>query len=307
MARLRQQLAMAGVLVLGGLAAVSPAHVGAVEPKVIRQGEQSVVVREAPAIKRPKGDKRLADGREARGERNIRAAWFSDPTDRYQLSAFASSEHAGSLMVATSDRRLHKLTLPPEAVFEDREPRIWDVDGDGFDEIVVVKTSLKEGASLAVVVVQGDQIRIALETAPVGPKGWLNPAGIGDFDGDGRPDIALVRTPHRLGALEIWTFRGGRLVALLREPDVSNHAKGSAHLKLAAVADFDGDGVVDLAIPAFDRRVLRVLSFKGGKLREISRTALPGLASEDFAVAAHEGRRAVKVGLLNGRVVTVVP
>lgn len=297
--------AAGGALGLAFLSATYRSH--AVEPKVIRQGEQSVVIREAAGIRRPKGDKRLPDGREARGERNIRAAWFSDPTDRYQLSPFETQQHAGSLMVATADRRLHKLVLSEEFVFEDREPRIWDVDGDGLDEIVVIKTSLKDGATLAVVAVQGDQIRIALETAPTGPKGWLNPAGIGDLDGDGRPDIALVRWPHTQGMLEVWTIRGNRLVRIYEGGDASNHAKGTTFLGLAAVADFDSDGVADLAVPALDRRVLRALSFKGGRMRELSRTPLPGPVVEGISVVRHEGRAAVRLGLMNGRMVTVVP
>lgn len=279
----------------------------ATEPKVIRQGEQSVVVRNASPIRKPHGDKRLADGIEARGERNIRAAWFSDPTKRYQLTAFATELHAGSLVVATSDRKLHRLVLPEDSVFEDRMPRIWDVDGDGLDEVVVVRTSLKDGAALAVVAVQGDQIRIALETTPTGPKGWLNPAGIGDFDGDGRPDIALVRDPNTLGVLEIWTLKGGRLVQMLRTSDASNHVKGGPHLGFAAVADFDGDGIADLAVPSFDRRALRILRFRGGRLQEISRTALPGPVIEGVTAVTHAGRMAARVGLMNGRMVTVTP
>lgn len=281
---------------------------GAVEPKVIRQGEQSIVVRENPGIRRAHNDKRLPDGREARGERNIRAAWFSDPTNRYQLSPFPTETHAGSLFVATSDRRLHKLALPEDSVFEDREPRIWDVDGDGLDEVVVVRTYLKQGAALAVVAVQGDQVRIALETPPTGPKGWLNPAGIADFDGDGRPDIALVRNPHTEGRLEIWTLKGGRLQRIAEENDVSNHVRGSVHLKLAAVADLDGDGIADLAIASFDRRALRMLSFRsGGGAREVGRFVLPGAAAEDFSAVSHGGRAGVRVGLANGRSITVAP
>ena len=59
-----------------------------------------------------------------------------------------------------------KLTLPTTHVFEDREPRLADLDGDGTDEVLVVKTDRTAGAALAVVAVHGDALRIVAETPP---------------------------------------------------------------------------------------------------------------------------------------------
>jgi hypothetical protein len=258
--------------------------------------------------KRPRADSPLPDGKVARGSRNIVAAWFSDPTPRYRHFVLGSEHEAATLVVSTSDRRVLRLTLPPDSVFEDREPRIADVDGDGQDEVIVVKSYTKSGAALAIAAVRGNALEIAAETPPIGtPFRWLNPAGVGDLDGDGRPDIALVRTPHAGGELRILTLREGRLVETQAEDDVSNHALGSRHLRLSAVADFDGDGVVDLAIPSRTRREIRFLSFKGGRLREIDRIALPAAASEDFSVVTKDGRTAVRVGFSSGRSIIVAP
>ncbi|HXF53711.1 MAG TPA: VCBS repeat-containing protein [Hyphomicrobiaceae bacterium] len=258
--------------------------------------------------KRPRIDSPLPDGKVARGSRNILAAWFSDPTPRYRHFVLGSEHEASALVVSTSDRRVYRLTLAADSVFEDREPRIVDVDGDGNDEVIVVRSYIKSGAALAVAAVRGHALEIVAETPPIGmPFRWLNPAGVADFDGDGRPDIALVRMPHSAGELRILTLRDGKLVEIQAVDDVSNHALGSRHLQLSAIADFDGDGVADLAIPSRTRHELRFLSFKGGRLREIGRAALPAAASEDFSVVTKDGRKAVRVGFSSGRSILVAP
>jgi hypothetical protein len=259
-------------------------------------------------LKRPKFDTPLPDGKVARGKRNIAGAWFSNPTARYRHFALGGEHEAETLVVSTADRRVFLLTLPADSVFEDREPRLADVDGDGRDEVIVVRSYLKLGAALAIVAPRGNGLEIIAETPPIGqPFRWLNPAGVGDFDGDGQPDIALVRMPHIAGELEVWTLRDGTLVQTFSGDDVSNHAAGSRHFKLSSVADFNGDGITDLAIPSFDRRALRFLAFNGGRLTEFARIALPAAAAEDFGVVESDGRAAVAVGLNGGRSVVVKP
>jgi len=59
------------------------------------------------------------------------------------------------------------------------------------------------------------------------PNRWLNPLGVGDFDGDGRLDIALVATPHIGGRLRLYRYQPGRLTLFAERSGVSTHRIGS--------------------------------------------------------------------------------
>ena len=135
---------------------------------------------------------------------------------------------AGSLVIEARDGKRHIVQLGADAVFEDLEPRLADLDGDGHDEIIVVKSYLKRGSSLAVIALQDGKYQIVAETPPIGrPQRWLNPAGIADFNGDGKADIALVRMPHSLGRLELWSWRDRQLRKTAELADAANHVAGT--------------------------------------------------------------------------------
>lgn len=248
----------------------------------------------------------ILDLRVARGTKGIAEAWLSKSTDRYKHFVLGARYEAASLSVRLADGRVLSLTLPDNQVFEDRQPRLADLDGDGHDEVVVVRSDQRFGAALVVVGVHGGVLRIVAESESTGyANTWVNPAGIADFDGDGRLDIAAVQMPHVLGRLRLWTLRGDRLVETARIENTSNHVAGSPQLGLSAVADINGDGVSDLILPSKDRLTLRILSFKGG-VKEIGRATLPSAAVADFSLSGERGRYTVDVGLTDGKRHTVV-
>lgn len=253
--------------------------------------------------KNPEGA--VADGIVAIGTRDIARAWFADPTDAYDHGVLGDKIESSTLVLERRDGRRETVKLNGDAVFEDLEPRLADLDGDGRDEVVVVKSYLKRGSALAVIAERKGKYEIVAETPPLGePHQWLNPAGIGDFNGDGKVDIALVRQPHAVGALELWSWIGGGLRKTAELADAANHIAGSRAQQMSATGDFDGDRVPDLAVPSLDRSRLRLVSFMPA--HEIASVALPEKAATNLGLVPIENSPpAVVVGLADGSLVAV--
>lgn len=249
----------------------------------------------------------LPDLRVSHGKKDIADAWFADPTHRYRHYVLGSRYEAGALKVRTRRGKILTFRLSKRSVFEDREPRLADLDGDGRDEIIVVRSYLDGGAALAVFGIRHHRLARLAETPHMGgPYQWLNPAGIADFNGNGLMEIAFVRKPHVLGQLELWSYRSKHLRRIAKIRDTSNHVGGSTQMGLSVVADFNGDGVADLALPSMSKRTLRFLSFRSG-IKEIARKSLPAAAVSNFKLVTRKGRPAVDVGLSGGRRIVVSP
>ncbi len=160
--------------------------------------------------KRPAGI--LPDGDITYGNRNIKAAWLTGTTRRYDHGVLGDDIEATGMAIELAGGRRLELKLGPQSVFEDRLARLADLDGDGKDEIIAVRSYLDKGAALAVAKPGPQGLRIIAETWPIGiPHRWLNSVGVGNFDGNGRAQVALVKTPHIGGKLEIYALESGSL------------------------------------------------------------------------------------------------
>lgn len=153
----------------------------------------------------------------------VKEARFADPTWRYDHHIFGKLPDWESLHITGHDGQVFGITLPETHVFEDLEPRLLDVNGDGDAEVVVVLTDVERGASLAIY----DEAGLVARTEPIGQSHrWLAPVGVGDFDDDGRVEIAYVDRPHLKRDLVFLRLDGDRLTEVGRSGDVTNHRIG---------------------------------------------------------------------------------
>lgn len=218
----------------------------------------------------------LPQSRVAKGSRNIREAWLASPTHRYRHGVLGDNLEAARLSVETVDGVHLSVDLPPSRVFEDLEPRLVDLNRDKLDEIMVVESDTALGASLSVYgIVDSRLVRTAATPFLGQPNRWLNPVGVGDFDGDGRLDIALVATPHIGGLLRLYRVEGDRLALFAQYSGVSTHRIGSTDLGLGRVVPaLPRDR---LLVPNQARRELMLLEWTGHQWQEIARVELPGV------------------------------
>jgi len=144
------------------------------------------------------------------GAQTIIGATFEGPTDRYGHGVLGDAIEYTELVIETEDwahKTRYRITLPADHVFEDLEPRLWDITGDGKPEVVVIETDMALGGSLSVY----DQNGLVGQTAHIGRTNrWLAPVAAADFDGDGRVEVAFVDRPHLGGGFGAGR-RGGRI------------------------------------------------------------------------------------------------
>lgn len=194
---------------------------------------------------------------------------FSEPTNRYPHNVLGSLPGFGALEVTFEDGTALRLALPENRVFEDIAPRLWDIDGDGTPEIVVVESDQRLGARLTAWTARRDSagapaLSLRAATEFIGTRfRWLAPAGIADFTGNGMPEIAYVEMPHLARRLVLVRLEGERLAPVARLGGVSNHRIGEDFIT-GGVRECGGRP--EVLLPSADwQRVLRV-TFVDGQL-----------------------------------------
>ena len=159
----------------------------------------------------------------------IVAARYAEPTGRYPHGVLGDAVEHGALEVTLASGARHRARLPTVLVFEDTEPRLADLDGDGAAEVIVVESHADLGARLAVWGLVDGRLARRAATDPIGTRfRWLAPAGAADLDGDGRVEIAAVDRPHLARILRVWRFDSGpdRLTPVAEAAGFSNHRIG---------------------------------------------------------------------------------
>ena len=206
-------------------------------------------------------------------------AWYSGLSDAYGH---------GVLGDALEPTRLHLLRDGSEVtveagaqhVFEDIAPRFTDVDGDGRDDLIAVRSNFRKGGQLVIYSDREGHLKPLAMTPYIGTRNrWLAPAGAADFDGDGNVEVAFVDRPHLAKTLRIWQFADGdfREIATLR--GVTNHRIGEDYITGGSRDCGQGPDIV-----LVDAGWQNILSVRMEDEQVVARTIAPFAGRESVAV-----------------------
>ncbi|MDV7338035.1 hypothetical protein RYZ26_00410 [Terasakiella sp. A23] len=198
-------------------------------------------------------------------------ARFSLPTERYDHCVLGDCIEYGAVEAIMDDGNILAFRLDEDSVFEDITPRLIPMGLNGRKAILVVRSYLDRGAALALLEVRGGKLKIAAESEAIGTAHrWQNPIGTGDFDRDGKLEIASVIKPHLSGHLTLFERRGSKLVIDKSTFAYSNHKLGSSELDLHEIMDWNGDKTPDIILPDVTRTGLKVVTFQSGEAEVIA-------------------------------------
>ncbi len=200
---------------------------------------------------------------------DIAKAWYDKDSDIYGHRIMGRIAEHLRLNAELADGTVVTLDLAaggrPDHVFEDMAPRLADMDGDGLRELIVVETDVTAGAALAIYGLRDGRLEKLAETPHIGsPFRWLAPVGVGDFNGDGRMDVAYIDRPHLAKLLRVWSFDGSSLTEIARASGLTNHRIGD---EVIAGGVRTCGGQDQMVMLTGDWKRIAVARFAGGGLK----------------------------------------
>ncbi len=238
----------------------------------------------APALACAPSDSFPASVVTAPGGSGLDRAWFSGPTDIYDHGVLGDAIEPSLLIIAgpgLPDAGCATVAAGAGHVFEDTAPRLVDLTGDGLVEIIVVRSSVTQGAQLAVYGLHDGDIALIAASPYIGQKNrWLAPVGVADLDGDGAMEVAYIDRPHLARTLVILRWQEGALVKVAAASGLTNHRIGEPDI---------GGGIRDcgqgpeMVLAAADWSRTLAVRFADGNVR--ARDIGPYASRESFATA----------------------
>jgi hypothetical protein len=218
----------------------------------------------------------------------IKTAWYDDATTRYAHGVLGDAIEAGALHAKTTEGQTLSITLETAQVFEDIQPRLADIDGDGRNEIITIRSHNQKGAQIAVYGITKDSpnsLSLVASTPYIGQAHrWLAPVGIADFDNDGAMDIAYIDRPHLAKILRVWSYRAGSLQQVAQKQGLSNHKIGNNFI--TGGVQRCGNKSSMITVDSNWERLIKT-SLQHGKLRSEDIGPYAGTASANAALNCH--------------------
>jgi len=263
---------------------------------VVQQGEQTTTL---PV-------NALPDARILVDERQ-RLLLLSAPTTRYGHGVLGDDVEAAAITLvetAPTPEIVREIGIAEPHVIEGIAPIWTDWNGDGAREIIVTLSSADAGAQIVVYDEEGTR----LASGPAIGRGfrWRHQLAVAPFGPAGEMELVDVLTPHIGGTVEFYrwngdTLDGDTLDIVAQQSGFTSHVIGTRNLDMAAAADFDGDGHVELLLPNQVRTALGAIRHEAEGATVAWTLPVNGTVATNLAtVQLSDGWIAVGVGQSNG-------
>jgi hypothetical protein len=172
---------------------------------------------------------------------------------------------------------------------------VGDFNGDGLPDLVTtnVGTSLPDQGTVSVLLGNGDG---SFQAAPRFATGTRpRSVAVGDFNGDGIPDLAVANAPSgQLGTVSVLLGNGDGSFQPARSFSVGYYPDA------VAVGDFDGNGDLDLAVANYGSNTVSVLLGNGDGSFQAAQSFAAGSGPESVAVGDFNGDGLLDLAVANG-------
>ena len=130
----------------------------------------------------PDNFEQLPEKQISTGNTNNIYALYTQPTAKYAHNILGDTIEAEQLVVLR-DGITYTHTLGNQYVFEDIKPRLFDVDNDGQEEIITIRTHVTKGAGIMIYKIANNTLTEFAWVEEIGsPYRWLNIVAIYDLD-----------------------------------------------------------------------------------------------------------------------------
>jgi len=231
-----------------------------------------------------------------------RLLFLSEPTSEYAHAVLGDDlEAAGITLVntQTSPPQIAKIAAQGSEVIEGITPLWADLNGDGTREIIVTQSNSQDGARL---VAYSEDGSLLAASQPIGQGfRWHHQLAVGTFLPGDQVQIAVVRTPHIGGVIELFALENGQLVRRAELAGYSTHQIYSRNLDSALSLDLNADGILELLVPEQSQQAIALVAFRDGALRPVWRAELDNILSTNLAgITLADGGLAFGLGEVDG-------